>query len=364
MNTTLNSNTNGNGRLNLAVEPKRDGHSGYRPGGITAHNKPTGTDSQHTIGDGEIPGFAYWLRSQELNLYRKLALATAATSGTLEEIRRRGADTFNGVWGIFERSYESQVEAAQPELARLRFEREAIQHELKNAPPTVAVEPTPSHAPKGKNGVGYWVLWVLVVLLCVSEGLYVASFTRFETQDWLVSIVCVMPFVLTSLAAKSGLNHLVGPQRTWALRILALLGAVAFIAWLACFGQNYARPVSLDGTDNLISLAPDRRLQLPAQMVLGFVVVLGLLAWIRSLELRPFTLELNRNWKLINDRAQELDQAIEVVVMRVGEIEGRLVEYRSCRENFIAVGVAEYQVAVERTRLFNDRLQQLNGSLN
>jgi len=363
MNGNQRSSDNGNGQLNSNGRGS-DRHNGYRANGIVAHNKPTGTDSQHTIGDAEIPGFAYWLRSQELNIYRKLAQAAATTGGVLEEIRRRGADIFNGVWGIFERSYEGQVEAAHLDLARLRFEREAIQHELKSTPCSVAVEPAPSLAPKGKNGLGYWFLWILIVLLCVSEGLYVASFTRYETQNWLVSLVCVLPFVFASLAAKAGLNSLVGPSRTWTLRILALLGVVAFIVWLACFGQNYARPVSLDGTVDLTTLLPDRRLQLPAQMFLGFVVVLGLLAWIRSMELHPYTLQLNTNWQLLNARAQELDQAIGVVVIRAGEIEGRLVEFRSCRENFIAVGLAEYQVSAERTRLINDRLNQLGGPLN
>ncbi len=362
MNTTQNLEGNGNGRpnLNRTGERGRDGHSGYRPGGITAHNKPTGTDSQHTIGDGEIPGFAYWLRSQELNLYRKLALAAAAANSGLEEIRRRGAQIFDGVWGIFERSYQAQVEAAQPGLARLKFEREVIQHELKSTPRTVAVEPIPSRAPQGKNAVGYWFLWCLVVLVCFCEGAYVASFTRFETQSWLVSAVCVLPFVCASLAAKSALNTLAGPQRTWSLRALAVLGVAAFAVWIVCFGNNYARPFDLQGSTEITTLAPDRRVQLAAQMALGFVVVLGLLAWIRSLELRPYTLELNRNWQLLNSRGQELDQAIQLLVARIGETEGRLAEYRSCRENFIACGIAEYQLAVERTRLINERLRQLD----
>ena len=171
MNTTNISSNGNNDRTNSTRSNGRDGHNGYRPGGITAHNKPTTTDSQHTIGDGEIPGFAYWLRSKELNLYCKLALAAAATGGVLDEIRRRGADIFNGVWGIFERSYEAQVDAANHELARLRFEREALQHELSHTPRTTAVEPAPSHAPKGKNGVGYWFLWSLVVFLCAIEGI-------------------------------------------------------------------------------------------------------------------------------------------------------------------------------------------------
>lgn len=332
--------------------------SGYRPGGLVAHDKPVEAVSQHTL-DGEIPGFAFWLRSEHAEFFRKLARGAAISRGQVSEVQRRGADIFNGVWGIFEGQYLAAIEAVKLQQQRLYFERERVQCDLAQTARSVPVEPAIARIPSGLNGVGWWILWTLIVLVCAGEGQNVAAMAFKFNQSWLTSwLGGGLLVIAASVAGKMMIGHLVGPGRVRCERILALAGILAFVVWACCFAQNYGRPLTVEQLADNAAL-PDQRLQFWTQIILGCVAVIGLMAGARSLELHPVEIKLNENWKVLNERDAELADALGLLIREEGSLNGRLVEYRACRESFIAAGLAEFSNVVERQKCLDARMKEL-----
>lgn len=352
----------------MNLEPTTNGatsqepRGGYGSRGLTAHDKPTGSNSQYTLTNGEMPGFAYWLRSQELELFRRLARIAARGQTGLEQIQQSGLSIFNGVWGIFEKRYEAEIEAVRLDLSRLNSTREALQHELNQTPSSIPVDPTPGRLPRGLPLAGWLALWLLILIVCLGEGQMVANLIHKVDQNWITAWFSGgILLMAVSIAAKIAVDSFIGSQQTRGLKLTLLVGCLAFLGWATCFAQTYATALTLDQLASGGAAEPDRRWLVWAQLILGPAAVIWLMAGTRKLQLYPLVKQLNPTWDTLRQRDQELVQAIKVVTAQLGDAQGRLLEYQACRNSFVAVGTAEFQAALELNQLINERRKGLDG---